>query len=1395
MYKSKNSISIKLASPEKILEGSFGEVLKPETINYRSYKPEKDGLFCEKIFGPVKDFECHCGKYKGIRYRGIICDRCGVEVTTKKVRRNRMGHITLAVPVVHIWFLKSIPSKLSYILGKSAKQLESVIYYENYLVINPGKSGYKRFELIDEEAYLELEKEFGYEAVSQEEREEESYFYAAMGGEAIKDALAEMDLLELKQELELISSTTKSKQKREDALKRLKVVKDFAQDRNNKPEWMIVSILPVMPPELRPLVPLEGGRFAASDLNDLYRRIIIRNNRLKQLMDIQAPEVILRNEKRMLQESVDALFDNTKRKTAIRSGSKRPLKSISDMLRGKQGRFRQNLLGKRVDYSGRSVIVVGPELRMTECGIPKNMALELFKPHLIRELIRRDLAATPRSAKLMIENKESFVYEILENVVKDHPVLLNRAPTLHRLGIIAFQPVLIDGKAIRVHPLVCSAFNADFDGDQMAVHVPLSIPSQLEARVLMMASQNVLHPASGKPITLPSQDMILGCYYLTRDKKGQVGEGMSFGSIDEVKIAHDNGRVAMHAVINVRHNGEWHKNTTAGRAIFNSIIPDELGYYDEIISKKKLSFIIGESFVKAGNQRTVQLLDDLKDIGFKTATMSGVSISISDVIIPDAKHEIIDRAEKEVDKIQQRFDRHVLTEGERYNKVIDVWTKATSDVADVMMDGLRSDDQGFNALYISSDSGARGSGDQIKQLAGMRGLMAKPRKSMVGGGEIIESPIQSNFKEGLSVMEYFISTHGARKGLADTALKTADAGYLTRRLVDVAQDVTIYEDDCKTINGITVSDLKEGEEIVESLGERILGRTSSEKIVIDGEVIVKPGDIFDEKLADLIVENNFNSVKIRSILTCESRRGVCAKCYGWDLTRRKLVTKGTAVGIIAAQSIGEPGTQLTLRTFHIGGTATRIAEESDKKSRFNGIAKFSSEYEPAETIDEDGFNVVRCLSRSSKLSIVDTKDNVLDELNVPYGANVNVKDGAKVKKGMTLFSWDPYTDLILARQSGVIKMKDFIEGDTYQEEAVDGGKKQKVVTESKDRRLSPQIEIYSKKGDILSGGTILPVKATLVVNDGQDVAKGQTLVKIQKDVGKSRDITGGLPRVAELFEARKPANPAVVTEINGTVEFGEIKRGVRKVSVIPSNGKSITYKIPYGKHVVVHEGDFITAGTALCEGAISPSDILTILGPNAVREYLVDEIQEVYRLQGVGINDKHIEVIVNQMMKKVVINDPGDSKYLPGERLDKQDLFAENGNMKGMVVIDESGDSNLDVGTMISQNEVKEMNKELKSQDKNVIKFHKAKQATFEPILMGITQSSLNTNSFISAASFQETTRVLTDAATASKTDHLLGLKENVALGRLIPAGTGFPELDKVRLTKEEESDISEEQS
>ena len=1385
MYKAKNSISLKLASPEKVLEGSYGEVLKPETINYRSYKPEKDGLFCEKIFGPVKDFECHCGKYKGIRYRGIICDRCGVEVTTKKVRRNRMGHITLAVPVVHIWFLKSIPSKLSYILGKSAKQLESVVYYENYLIINPGKSPYKRFDLIDEEEYLEMESEFGYEAVSQKEKEEESHFYASMGGQGLKDALSALDLLELKNELELISNTTKSKQKRLDARKRLKVIKDFAEDRSNKPEWMIVSILPVMPPELRPLVPLEGGRFAASDLNDLYRRIIIRNNRLKQLMDIQAPEVILRNEKRMLQESVDALFDNTKRKTAIRSGSKRPLKSISDMLRGKQGRFRQNLLGKRVDYSGRSVIVVGPELSMTECGLPKNMALELFKPHLIRELTRRDLSATPRSAKLMIENKEKIVYEILEHVVKDYPVLLNRAPTLHRLGIIAFQPVLIDGKAIRVHPLVCSAFNADFDGDQMAVHIPLSINSQLEARILMMASQNILHPASGRPITLPSQDMILGCYYLTRKRTKQKGEGKIFGSIEEVKIAYENKKVDLHAIVNLRHDGKWYKDTTVGRAIFNSIIPSELGYYDEMISKKKLSYIIGDSFVKAGNEKTVKLLDDLKDLGFSTATKSGTSISITDIRIPELKNDIINKAEQEVEKIQGRFNRHILTEGERYNKVIDIWTKATSDVASEMMKGLQSEDEGFNSVYMMADSGARGSGDQIKQLAGMRGLMAKPRKSMIGGGEIIESPIMSNFKEGLSVMEYFISTHGARKGLADTALKTADAGYLTRRLVDVAQDVVVSTDNCKTINGITISDLKEGEEVIEPLTERILGRTSSENIVIDGEKIVKSGEIFDEEKASIISENNISTIKIRSVLTCETRRGVCAKCYGWDLTRRELVNRGTAVGIIAAQSIGEPGTQLTLRTFHIGGTATRIVEESDMKAKHSGIVQFNGKYESASTVDEDGEKVTRSLSRNGKVAIVDSKGNILDTYNVPYGANVNVSDKSKIKKNAILFSWDPYTDLILARQSGYISMKDFIEGDTYHEEAVEGGKKQKVVTESKNRRLSPQIEIYSKskkQGDLLSGGTILPVKATLIVNDGQQVSKGQTLVKIQKDIGKTRDITGGLPRVAELFEARKPANPAVVTEVNGTVQFGEMKRGIRKISIIPSTGKEVVYKIPYGKHVIVHEGDFINAGTPLCEGAISPADILSILGPNAVREYLVNEIQEVYRLQGVGINDKHIEIIVNQMMKKVIISDKGDTNFLPGERLDKSVLFDANDSMKGMVVIDESGGSNLEIGLIISANEAKELNKELKDKGNNLVKFHKAKPATFGPILMGITQSSLNTTSFISAASFQETTRVLTDAATASKTDFLLGLKENVALGRLIPAGTGFPDLQNVQI-------------
>ena len=1375
-----SSITIGLSSPEMTLARSYGEVLKPETINYRSYKPEKDGLFCEKIFGPVKDYECHCGKYKGIRYRGIICDRCGVEVTRKKVRRERMGHITLAVPVVHIWYLRSIPSKLSYLAGKSTKDLERVIYYEMFMVIEPGESGIEKFELIEEDEYLELEQQFGYMAVSEEDRDNENYFHATMGGDAMKELLSRLNIIELKRELIDIVKTSKSKQKRADALKRLKVVQSFVPDptkkKLNKPEWMIVSILPVIPPELRPLVPLEGGRFAASDLNDLYRRIIIRNNRLKQLMEINAPDVILRNEKRMLQEAVDALFDNNRRKTAIRSGSRRPLKSLSDMLRGKTGRFRQNLLGKRVDYSGRSVIVVGPSLKLSECGMPKNMALELFKPHMIHELMARGYTQTPRSAKLMVENREPVVYKVLEYVVQDHPVLLNRAPTLHRLGIQAFQPVLVDGKAIQLHPLVCSAFNADFDGDQMAVHVPLSLEAQMEARMLMLASHNILHPANGEPIAVPSQDMVLGCYYLTLPKEGDKGEGKLFGSIEEGLLAYENKAVGLHAIVNVRHNGKWIKNTTVGRIIFNSILPEGVEFVNDLINKKKLTQVVSKTYFLAGNFQTVIFLDQLKDLGFGMATVSGVSIAISDVLIPDAKDEILGVAQKEVDEIKNKYDRHILTDGERYNKVIDIWTHATNRVAGSMMDSIREDRQGFNPVYMMADSGARGSQDQIKQLAGMRGLMAKPQKSMKGGvGEIIESPITSNFKEGLSVFEYFISTHGARKGLADTALKTADAGYLTRRLVDVAQDMVVYITDCDTINGILIADLKEGEELIESLSDRILGRTVVDDFIVKGEVVVKAGSVIEDDEAEMIGNSGVENIRIRSILTCEAKRGCCAKCYGWDLSTHQLVDIGTAVGIRAAQSIGEPGTQLTLRTFHIGGTATRIIEKSEMTTKRPGTVKFSDNYDFADTIDESGTKVRRCMVRHAKLFIINKEGKENASFNVPYGSNVFVGEGDEIAAKTTLIQWDPYTDIILAHETGLVSLKDFLEGETYAVESVEGGKKQMVVVEARDRKLSPHIEIVDKAGKILAGGTILPVKATLVVTNKQKVARGQTLVKIPKEIGKTRDITGGLPRVAELFEARKPSNPAVMTEINGTVSFGDTKRGIRKIHVMGVDGEERKYSIPYGKHVIVHDGDFINAGTNLCEGAISPEDILHVLGPAAVRDYLVNEIQEVYRLQGVKINDKHIEVIVGQMMLKVSVKDTGDTRFLEEDRIAKRDFFTENDRISKMIIVNEVGDSDLEEDSMIDRAEFLEINKDLKADGKELATYRKPKPATFEPILMGITRASLNTESFISAASFQETTRVLTDASTAGKTDYLQGLKENVAVGRLIPAGTGTP--------------------
>ena len=1379
-----NSISLGLLSPEAILERSYGETLKPETINYRSYKPEKDGLFCEKIFGPIKDWECHCGKYKRIRYRGIVCDRCGVEVTRKSVRRERMGHITLAVPVVHIWYLRSIPSKISYLLGYTTKQLEQLVYYEKYVVINPGSSGRQYGELIDENEFLDLDDQYGYYAASDEDIDEDNYFIAKMGGEAILELLSKLDVVkEINALLDIVKEKT-SIQKRENALKRLRVLKQFdprvSKKIISKPQWMILSILPVIPPELRPLVPLDGGRFAASDLNDLYRRVIIRNNRLKQLMEIKAPDVILRNEKRMLQESVDALLDNSRMKSAVRSGTRRPLKSLSDSLKGKSGRFRQNLLGKRVDYSGRSVIVVGPELRLHECGLPKEMAMELFKPLIINQLIRDGYARTPRSAKMLIERKAEEVYKVLAKTVKDHPVMLNRAPTLHRLGIQAFQPVLIDGRAIRLHPLVCSAFNADFDGDQMAVHVPLSAEARMEAWLLMLSSHNILHPADGKPVAIPSQDMVLGTYYLTRAKKNSLGEGKFFNSVEEVYLAFENGHLAAHAVIDVRIDGAWHKETTTGRVLFNSILPDGMPYYNEQIDKKKLTAIVGKSYQRCGNYETVEFLDKLKDMGFHFAYRSGLSIAIDDIHIPNKKNDILASADEAVREIQGKFDRHILTEGERYNKIIDIWTHASAKIAQEMFKELEVDKDGFNALYMMADSGARGSQDQIKQLAGMRGLMAKPKKSMVGSaGEIIENPIKANFKEGLSVFEYFISTHGARKGLADTALKTADAGYLTRRLVDVAQDITIGEEDCGTAQGLTLEDLKEGEDIIEHLSERVLGRYAVEDIVdpVSNEILLKSDSLIDSDVVSMIEESSVYQIKVRSVLTCESRYGVCSRCYGINLANNGDARIGDAVGIMAAQSIGEPGTQLTLRTFHIGGTASRVVEESHRDTKKDGIIRFARNLSVVNVKNEEsGKNDAVAAVRNGVIELLDpNKGGVMSDWVVPYGAKVFIKDGQSVKKGDMLFAWDPYTDVILARDTGVVRFEDMIEGETYIEEAVEGGKKMIVITESKDRNLSPHIEIESSsKGKSSRGGaSVLPVKATVIVRDGEKVKAGQIVVKIPRDAGKSRDITGGLPRIAELFEARDPQNPAVVTEVDGSIAYGKIKRGIREIIVKGRDDNKTTYKIPYGKHILVHEDDYVFAGDKLCEGAVSPKDILRIRGAARVQEYLVNSIQEVYRLQGVGINDKHIEVIVKQMMQKVTVEDPGSSLFLPGDRVDKNDVIDENKSLADKAVIASSGDSDYEVGDVVLKTNIKDVNEDLKSANKEVIKTSRPKPVTFSPLLLGITRASLNTESFISAASFQETTRVLTDAAVEGKTDELRGLKENVIIGRLIPAGTG----------------------
>ena len=1377
-----NSITIGLASPEQILESSHGEVIKPETINYRSYKPEKDGLFCEKIFGPTKDWECHCGKYKRIRYRGIICDRCGVEVTRKTVRRERIGHITLSVPVVHIWFLRSIPSKISYLLGYTTKQLESITYYEKYVITSPGASGREYGELITEDEFLDLDDQYGMDAVSEEDVDEDRYFEAQMGGAAIKQLLTDLDVVKTIEELTLLVKTKKiSVQKKENALKRLRVLKQFDPRTTkkiiNKPNWMVISILPVIPPELRPLVPLEGGRFAASDLNDLYRRVIIRNNRLKQLVEIKAPDVILRNEKRMLQEAVDALLDNSRLQSAVRSGTRRPLKSLSDSLKGKTGRFRQNLLGKRVDYSGRSVIVVGPDLKLHECGLPKEMAIELFKPQVIKQLIERGYTRTPRSAKMIVERKAPEVFKVLEYVIRDHPILLNRAPTLHRLGIQAFQPVLVDGRAIHLHPLVCAAFNADFDGDQMAVHIPLSAEAKMEAWLLMLASHNILHPANGKPIAIPSQDMVLGVHYLTLPRKASKGEGSKIASFNEARLAVENKEIDLHAIVDFRHEGVWIKDTTMGRILFNSILPEGVPYFNNIINKKNLENIVGFCYKEKGNFATVQFLDKIKTIGFDNAFFSGASIAISDIHIPQIKYEIIEKADAEVKDIQDKFNRQILTEGERYNKIIDIWTHTTQRVAFEMFDELQNDREGFNPLFMMANSGARGSQDQIKQLAGMRGLMAKPKKSMTGSaGEIIENPIKANFKEGLNVFEYFISTHGARKGLADTALKTADAGYLTRRLVDVAQDVTIAEDDCGTIQGVLMEDLKEGEEIIEPLLDRVFGRTTQEPIIdpVEGTVIAGANVLIDHHLIDKIDNSNVFQIRVRSILTCESERGICKSCYGLNLAVNRPALIGDVVGIMAAQSIGEPGTQLTLRTFHIGGTAARIIEQTEIVSKKPGTVHFNEFLRTVKATDEEtGELVETSIVRKGTIEIRDKDDRSIATYNVPYGAKVLVKDNESIKGGTTLFRWDPYTDVILAADKGEVRYQDMIDGETFVEEAVEGGKKMAVITESKNRNLNPHIEIINKDGDIIAGGSsILPVKATVLVKDGQIVKAGEILVKIPRDTGKTRDITGGLPRIAELFEARQPSDPSVVTEIDGKVRYGKIKRGVREIIVTGKEEEKV-YKIPYGKHVIVHDGDFIFAGDRLCEGSVSPQDILAIRGASRIQEYLVDAIQEVYRLQGVTINDKHIEVIVRQMMRKVEIIDPGDTDYLTGDRIGRFIIQNANRDMSKKVVVIDAGDSDYHIGDVTLAVNVRDANKELKEDGKKPIKTTKAHPATFRPLLLGITRAALNTESFISAASFQETTRVLTDAAVEGKTDYLRGLKENVIIGRLIPAGTG----------------------
>ncbi len=1392
-----SKISIGLASPDEILELSSGEVLKPETINYRTYKPERDGLFCERIFGPVKDYECHCGKYKRIRYKGIVCDRCGVEVTEKKVRRERMGHIQLVVPVAHIWYFRSLPNKIGYLLGLPSKKLDAVIYYERYIVIKPGVvENVQKYDLLSEDEYLDIIDKLPKEN-SMLEDTDPNKFIAKMGAEAIYDLLCELDLDALSYELRDKANRDNSQQRKTEALKRLQVVESFRASKNrNRPEWMILKVIPVIPPELRPLVPLDGGRFATSDLNDLYRRVIIRNNRLKRLIEIKAPEVILRNEKRMLQEAVDSLLDNSRKSSAVKTDANRPLKSLSDSLKGKSGRFRQNLLGKRVDYSARSVIVVGPELKMHECGLPKYMAAELYKPFVIRKLIERGIVKTVKSAKKIVDRREPVVWDILEYVMKGHPVLLNRAPTLHRLGIQAFQPRMIEGKAIQLHPLACTAFNADFDGDQMAVHLPLGNEAIVEAQMLMLGSHNILNPANGAPITVPSQDMVLGLYYITKLREGSKGEGLKFYGPEEAQIAYNEKKVDLHAIVSVvvddiDSDGKPIKHlvekTSVGRILFNQYVPNEIGYVNEIISKKSLRGIISRVIKSCGIPRSAQFLDDIKNLGYRMAFKGGLSFNLGDIIIPAEKEEYVNEGYREVEEVMNNYSMGFITNTERYNQIIDIWTHVNSRLTDTLMKQLAADNQGFNSVYMMLDSGARGSKDQIRQLSGMRGLMAKPQKSGAEGGQIIENPILANFKEGLSVLEYFISTHGARKGLADTALKTADAGYLTRRLVDVAHDVVITEEDCGTLRGLVCTEVKNNEDVVASLGERILGRVSVHDIVdpITGEVIVKSGEEINDEAAQRINDSPIESVEIRSVLTCEAKKGVCAKCYGRNLATNRMVQKGEAVGVIAAQSIGEPGTQLTLRTFHVGGVASNIAAVSSITSRYDGLL----EIDELRTVPCEDHEVV--VGRMAEMRIIEpTTKMVLTTANISYGSKLFKKPGEMVKKGDVICEWDPFNAVIVSEVTGKVKFNNFIEGVTYREDIDEtSGNSEKIIIESKDRTKVPEADLFDNNG-LLVKTYSLPVNAHLMVNEGDEIKQGEVFVKIPRAAGSAGDITGGLPRVTELFEARNPSNPAVVSEIDGEVTFGKIKRGNREITVKSKTGDEKKYLVPLSKQILVQENDFVRAGTPLSDGAITPTDILNIKGPTAVQDYIVNEVQDVYRLQGVKINDKHFEVIVRQMMRKVCILDPGDTLFLEQQIVDKREFMDENDRIWGKKVVTDPGDSqNVKAGQIITARKLRDENSALKRRDLKVIQVRDAVPATSEQILQGITRAALQTSSFMSAASFQETTKVLNEAAINGKVDYLEGMKENVICGHLIPAGTGLREYEKLIVYNTEDMD------